>query len=61
MKIKALTLENEPEFSSQRRFLVGSPVFIKRSQAEEKGAKFFYVSNCLIWDCGFQKCLKYSF
>lgn len=45
MKIKALTLEKEPDFEYQHRFLVGSPVFIKRSQAEEKGAKFFYYND----------------
>ncbi len=45
MKITALSLEQEPEFGSQHRFLVGSPVFIKRSQDEEKGAKFFYYND----------------
>lgn len=42
MQIKALTLVSEPEFAFQHRFLVGSPVFIKRSLSEQDGAKFFY-------------------
>lgn len=42
MKITSLTLEKEPNFESHHRFLVGSPVFIKRAQSNEKGAKFYY-------------------
>lgn len=45
MKITALTLEKEPNFEVQHRFLVGSPVFIKRSQTDEKKAKFFYYND----------------
>lgn len=45
MKITALTLEKEPDFESEHRFLVGSPIFIKRSTPNEKGAKFFYYND----------------
>ncbi|MEZ4901764.1 MAG: CRISPR-associated endoribonuclease Cas6 [Spirosomataceae bacterium] len=42
MKITSLTLENDPDFESPHRFLVASPVFIKRYQPDGKGNSFFY-------------------
>ena len=45
MRITALNLEKEPDFETQQRFLVGSPIFIKRSQPDEKKSKFFYYDD----------------
>lgn len=42
MKITSLILEDDPDFELQHRFLVASPVFIKRSHLDKKGYKFIY-------------------
>ncbi|MGN6645692.1 MAG: CRISPR-associated endoribonuclease Cas6 [Cytophaga sp.] len=43
MKVTEITIQEDPQFSEIQRFVVASPVFIKRSNAERK--EFFYYNH----------------
>lgn len=45
MKIVSLSIEKEPNFESEYSFSVGSPVFIKRPNPEEKKSKFYFFND----------------
>jgi CRISPR-associated endoribonuclease Cas6 len=42
MEVKSIDLQNEPDFEKNHRFLVASPVFIKRTLADKKQKFYFY-------------------
>ena len=45
MEVKEVTIQRTPEFGEQQRFLVQSPVLIKRREETERNYRYYYYSD----------------